>query len=168
MLAGAIVFSDTRMSGAFQQGLCIVTTALVTGMSAWMVVAIGGIGLLTLVYSVRYLEERMAEAVPARRMRIFYGLLMWFLGTMLWGCVTNNVIMLYVAMEATTLTSGLLVAFYWDRRALEAGYKYLMLLTIGITFALFGWVLLYAGAAATDELAGGRSIVTGKSACKET
>ena len=73
---------------------------------------------------------------------------------MLWGCVTNNVIMLYVAIEATTLTSGLLVAFYWDRRALEAGYKYLMLLTIGITFALFGCVLLYAGAAATDKLAG--------------
>ena len=84
---------------------------------------------------------------------------MWFLGTMLWGCVTNNVIMLYVAIEATTLTSGLLVAFYWDRRALEAGYKYLMLLTIGITFALFGCVLLYAGAAATDKLAGASALL---------
>ena len=84
---------------------------------------------------------------------------MWFLGTMLWGCVTNNVIMLYVAIEATTLTSGLLVAFYWDRRALEAGYKYLMLLTIGITFALFGCVLLYAGAAATNKLTGGSALL---------
>ena len=81
-------------------------------------------------------------------------LLLWFLGTMVWGCVTNNIIMLYVAVEATTLTSGLLVAFYWDRRALEAGYKYLMLLTIGITFALFGCVLLYAAAAATGQLRG--------------
>src|ERR1039458_5663314 len=84
---------------------------------------------------------------------------MWFLGTMLWGCVTNNVIMLYVAIEATTLTSGLLVAFYWDRRALEAGYKYLMLLTIGITFALFGCVLLYASAAATNKLDGGSALL---------
>jgi hydrogenase-4 component F len=178
MLAGAIVFSATRISRTFQQGLCILTAALVTGMSAWtayrimqgvvlttwsgelrvdalsalMVVIIGGIGLLTSVYSVRYLGERMAEETAARRIRIFYGLLMWFLRTMLWGCVTNNVIMLYVAIEATTLTSGLLVAFYWDRRALEAGYKYLMLLTIGITFALFGCVLPYAGAAATNKL----------------
>src|ERR1035437_8214118 len=154
MLAGTIVFPATRMGRAFQQRVCVLTAALVTGLSAWMayrilqgvvltiwsgelrvdalsalmVVIIGGIGLLTAVYSVRYLEERM----PARRTRIFYGLLMWFLGTMLWGCVTNNVIMLYVAIEATTLTSGLLVAFYWDRRAMEAGYKYLMLLTIGI------------------------------------
>jgi hydrogenase-4 component F len=181
MLAGAIVFSATRMGRTFQQWVCILTAALVTGMSAWMacrvlqgvvlttwrgelrvdalsalmVVIIGGIGLLTSIYSVRYIEERTA----AGRIRIFYGLLMWFLGTMLWGCVTNNVIMLYVAIEATTLTSGLLVAFYWDRRALEAGYKYLMLLTIGITFALFGCVLLYAGAAATDKLAGGSALL---------
>ena len=185
MLAGAIVFSATRMGRTFQQWLCVLTAALVTGLSAWMayrilkgvvlttwsgelrvdalsalmVVIIGGIGLLTSVYSVRYLEERMAEATAARRIRIFYGLLMWFLGTMLWGCVTNNVIMLYVAIEATTLTSGLLVAFYWDRRALEAGYKYLMLLTIGITFALFGCVLLYAGAAATNKLAGASALL---------
>ncbi len=180
MLAGAVVFSVPRTHRAFQQWICVLTAALVTGLSAWMayrvvegvvlttwsgelrvdalsalmVLIIGAIGLLTSVYSVRYLEERMVGATAARRIHIFYGLLMWFLGTMLWGCVTNNVIMLYVAIEATTLTSGLLVAFYWDRRALEAGYKYLMLLTIGITFALFGCVLLYAGAAATDKLAG--------------
>src|SRR5271157_5362596 len=185
MLAGAIVFSATRMGRTFQQGICVLTAALVTGMSAWMsyriingvvltawggelrvdalsalmVVIIGGIGLLTSVYSIRYLGERMAEETAARRIRIFYGLLMWFLGTMLWGCVTNNVIMLYVAIEATTLTSGLLVAFYWDRRALEAGYKYLMLLTIGITFALFGCVLLYAGAAATNKLTGASALL---------
>jgi hydrogenase-4 component F len=131
----------------------------VDALSALMVLIIGGIGLLALVYSVRYVEERIAEGPAARRTSTFYGLLMWFLGTMLWGCVTNNVIMLYVAIEATTLTSGLLVAFYWDRRALEAGYKYLMLLTIGITFALFGCVLLYAGAAATHRLEGANALL---------
>jgi hydrogenase-4 component F len=185
MLAGAIVFSATRMGRTFQQWLCVSTAALVTGLSAWMayrilkgeilitwggelrvdalsalmVVMIGGIGLLTSVYSMCYLKERMAETTSARRVRIFYGLLMWFFGTMQWGCLTNNVIMLYVAIEATTLTSALLVSFYWDRRALEAGYKYLMLLTIGITFALFGCVLLYAGAAATNKLTGANALL---------
>jgi len=185
MIAGAIVFAATRWGRSWQQGISILTAALITGLSAWMayrvmqgvvlttwsgelradalsalmVVIIGGIGLLTAVYSGRYLEEHMTGDGAARRTRIFYGLLMWFVGTMLWGCVTNNVIMLYVAIEATTLTSGLLVAFYWDRRALEAGYKYLMLLTIGITFALFGCVLLYAGAAATDKLAGASALL---------
>jgi hydrogenase-4 component F len=124
-----------------------------------MVVIIAGIGLLASVYSIQSLSEHGTESMADSRTRRFYGLLMWFLGTMLWGCVTNNVIMLYVAIEATTLTSGLLVAFYWDRRALEAGYKYLMLLTIGITFALFGCVLLYASAAATGKLGGASALL---------
>lgn len=131
----------------------------VDALSALMVILIGGIGLFASLYSVPYLAARITEDVTVYRMRIFHGLLMWFLGTMLWGCVTNNVIMLYVAIEATTLTSGLLVAFYWNRPALEAGYKYLILLTIAITFALFGCVLLYAGAAATNKLDGGGALL---------
>ena len=185
MLVGTMMFFVPGMGRAAQQWVSVLSAALVTGLGVWMasriltgvvlttwnrelrvdalsalmVVIIGAIGLLASLYSVRYLSARMAENTTLRRMRIFHGLLMWFFGTMLWGCVTNNVIMLYVAIEATTLTSGLLVAFYWDRRALEAGYKYLMLLTIGITFALFGCVLLYAGAAATGKLAGASALL---------
>jgi proton-translocating NADH-quinone oxidoreductase chain N len=185
MLVGTLVFFMPGMGQALQQRLSLLTAAIVTGLGGWMawrvlagvvlttwhgelrvdalsilmVVIIGGIGLLASLYSVRYLAARATQNTTPRRTRIFHGLLMWFFGTMLWGCVTNNVIMLYVAIEATTLTSGLLVAFYWDRRALEAGYKYLMLLTIGITFALFGCVLLYAGAAATNKLAGASALL---------
>jgi hydrogenase-4 component F len=61
--------------------------------------------------------------------------------------MTNNIVLLWVALEATTLASALLVSFYWDGRAIEAGYKYLLLLTVGITAAFFGCVLLYAAAA---------------------
>jgi hydrogenase-4 component F len=190
LLTGTVFFLARQLGRGFQQSMSVLTTALVTGIAAWiahraqqgvvlttwnnelrvdalsalMVVVIGGIGLLASVYSIRYLDkqglaQRVGEDAARSRMRTFYGLLMWFFGTMLWGCVTNNVIMLYVAIEATTLTSGLLVAFYWDRRALEAGYKYLMLLTIGITFALFGCVLVYAGAAATKQLAGANALL---------
>ena len=180
--AGIPLFAWKRIDRRLQQGLPILTAALVLAMGVWMackviagvtlttwnnelrvdglsalmVLVIATIALAASVYSVRYLRlealiQRVGERAAAGRTRIFYGLVLWFLGTMLWGCVTNNVVMLYVAIEATTLTSGLLVAFFWDRRALEAGYKYLMLLTIGITFALFGCVLLYAAAAATNK-----------------
>ncbi len=184
ILAGAVIVCTSR-ARAFQRWFSVSTAAVVTGVGLWMatkilkgvvlttwngelrvdalsalmVIIIGIIGLLASLYSVRYVAARMSDDTASRRMRIFYGLLMWFFGTMLWGCVTNNVIMLYVAIEATTLTSGLLVAFYWDRPALEAGYKYLMLLTIGITFALFGCVLLYAGAAATSKLIGANALL---------
>jgi proton-translocating NADH-quinone oxidoreductase chain N len=190
LAAGAVVLLGRRFGRALAQAVTLVTAVAVLGigvamvvrvvagqvlvawgnelrvdgLSALLVVVIGGIGVLASLYSVRYVArptapERAGEAVAPTRLPVFYGLLLWFLATMLWGCVTNNVVMLYVAVEATTLTSGLLVAFYWDRRALEAGYKYLMLLTIGITFALFGCVLVYAAGAATGKLDGGQALL---------
>jgi len=131
----------------------------VDALSALMVVLIGVMGVITSVYSLQYLlhagaTERVVGKEAERRRWIYHGLFNLFIGTMVWACVTNNLIMLYVAVEATTLASGLLVTFYWDKKALEAGYKYLILLTIGLTFALFGCVLVYAGAASTGRIEG--------------
>ncbi len=190
VLAGILVLSLGRLGHRFCQGVSLLTAAFlalagilmavravrgeilvgwgnelrVDALSALMVLVIGGIGLLTTLYSFRYLSkgemgERVGVVRAERRLALFYFLLLWFLGTMTWAAVTNNIIMLYVAVEATTLTSGLLVAFFWDRRALEAGYKYLMLLTIGITFALFGCVVVYAAAAATGGLGGREALL---------
>ncbi|MGB9619608.1 MAG: oxidoreductase, partial [Armatimonadota bacterium] len=123
-------------------------------LSALLVVLVSLIGFLATVYSLRYMRSTVQEGglphtTTEGRLTVFYGWLMLFLATMLWACLSNNIIMLYVAVEASTIASGLLVAFYWDKRALEAGYKYLMLLTVGITFALFGCVLVYAAGAST-------------------
>jgi len=188
-VAGAIVLLSWRLPRSFWQGLSVFASAVTLAAGVWMavetvrgvvltgwgnelrvdalsallVVVIGGVGFLASVYSLGYvlpgLLTRVGTETAQRRLRVFYGLLLWFLATMVWGCVTNNLIMLFVAVEATTLASGLLVAFYWDRRALEAGYKYLMLLTVAITFALFGCVLVYAQAAATGELSGGQALL---------
>ncbi len=122
-------------------------------LSALLLVLISGVGFLSTVYACRYMlhqagDTGLPHTTPHRRLRAFYGWLMLFIATMLWACLSNNIIMLYVAVEASTIASGLLVAFYWDKRSLEAGYKYLMLLTVGITFALFGCVLVYASGAA--------------------
>ena len=118
-------------------------------LSALIAVLVSGIGFLATIYSLRYMRHHVQEGGLPRtttsgRLTVYYGLLMLFIATMLWACLSNNIIMLYVAVEASTIASGLLVAFYWDKRALEAGYKYLMLLTVGITFSLFGCVLVYA------------------------
>jgi hydrogenase-4 component F len=131
------------------------------GLSALLVLVISVVSLAAAIYGVPYMRlrpllERVRDAagrdvtgrdVTGRRLATFYALSQAFLSTMLWACLTNNIVMLYVAVEASTIASGLLVAFYWDRRSLEAAYKYLMLLTVGIAFALVGCVLLYASAA---------------------
>lgn len=163
----AVALAGIGMAGAAVRGKVLVAWGdelRVDGLSALLVTVVGGIGFLASIYASRYMSRpelltRIGVAAAPARLAVFYGLLLWFIATMAWGCVTNNIVMLWVAVEATTLTSGLLVAFFWDRRALEAGYKYLMLLTIGITFALVGCVLIYAAAGATRLLTGRQALL---------
>lgn len=130
-------------------------------LSALLVLVISAVALAAAVYSFGYMKlqhllDRVGSAVgpeaSSRRLAVFYTLCQAFLATMLWACLTNNIVMLYISVEASTIASGLLIAFYWDRRSLEAAFKYLILLTVGIAFSLFGCVLLYASA--TPHLTG--------------
>ena len=76
-------------------------------------------------------------------MRWYYLGLHVFIWTMLATVTVDNLGLLWVGIEATTLASALLVGFYRTRAALEAAWKYLILCTVGITFALFGVLLTY-------------------------
>ncbi|MFN0306190.1 MAG: hydrogenase 4 subunit F, partial [Burkholderiales bacterium] len=60
--------------------------------------------------------------------------------------MTNNMGILWVAMEAATLTTVLLVSVYRTASSLEAAWKYFILCGVGIAQALFGTVLLYMAA----------------------
>jgi hydrogenase-4 component F len=167
LAAGAMTLCAMGMASEAWTGTVLTTWGnelRVDALSALVVLIISVVGFLASVYSIRYMEHAAASKGPgpgtrAQRMPLFHALVLWFLGTMAWAAVTNNIIMLWAAVEATTLSSGLLVAFFWDRRALEAGYKYMMLLTVGITFALFGCVVVYAAAAATGGLDGGDALL---------
>ncbi|TEB11826.1 complex I subunit 5 family protein [Pelotomaculum propionicicum] len=117
------------------------------GLSALVTLVIGVAGLAATVFSYRYLRNDVAAGkTVAERLPFYFSLDALFICTMLWATLTNNLIMLYVVVEATTLASALLVTFYWKRESLEAGFKYLLLCTVGITFALLGCVLIYAAA----------------------
>ena len=63
--------------------------------------------------------------------------------TMLALPLAANLVLAWLLIEATTAASALLVAFSGKRSALEAGWKYLLLTTLGLSVALFGIVVLY-------------------------
>ena len=69
-----------------------------------------------------------------------------FLFTMVSVCLSANLGFLWIMMEGTTLASALLVGFYNTEGAVEAGWKYLIVCTVGIAFALFGTIVLYLAA----------------------
>ena len=66
--------------------------------------------------------------------------------TMLLALTTNNIGLLWVAMEAATLSTVLLVTLYRTPASLEAAWKYFILCGVGIAQALFGTILLYFAA----------------------
>jgi hydrogenase-4 component F len=113
-------------------------------LSALLVLVIVTIGLFATVASVGYLRHdvRHGETSPDQVGWYHCGLHA-FTWTMLVTVLVDNLGLLWVAIEATTLASALLVGFYRTRAALEAAWKYLVLCTVGITFALFGVLLTY-------------------------
>lgn len=76
----------------------------------------------------------------------FYALMNLFLLVYLVLCVANNLGVVWIAIEATTLATAFLVAFYNHNASIEAAWKYFVLCTVGITLALMGVILLYYSA----------------------
>jgi len=120
---------------------------LVDGLSALMLLLVAIMMFLIVVQSTRYIQRELSlGAFTEGRVTLYYCLLLLFTATMSWTVTTNHLVMLYVAMEASTLATALLVAFYRKRPSLEAGYKYVLLVVVGMTFSLFGIVLIFAAA----------------------
>ena len=90
-------------------------------------------------------EQDHGKMTPAR-MRLYHSMYQLFSFTMLVALTTNNMGILWVAMEAATLTTVLLVSVYRTAASLEAAWKYFILCGVGIALALFGTVLLYMAA----------------------
>ena len=67
-----------------------------------------------------------------------------FLGAMSLAVLADNIGVLWVAIEATTIATAFLVGHHRSRRSLEAAWKYVVLASVGVAIALLGIVLLYA------------------------
>jgi hydrogenase-4 component F len=86
--------------------------------------------------------------------------------TMLLALLTNNLGLLWVAMEAATLSTVLLVSLYRTPASLEAAWKYFILCGVGIAQALFGTILLYFAAEKVLGAGGGALLWTELDAVK--
>jgi len=105
------------------------------------------VGLTTAVFSRPYMRVEMEHGrVRAPQLRLYHSMYQLFMATMLVALTTNNMGLLWVAMEAATLSTVLLVTLYRTGPSLEAGWKYFVLCGVGIAQALFGTILLYFAA----------------------
>ncbi len=107
----------------------------IDGLSAWMVALIGLIAALA--------AAEAPRQVPFGTGSRFYPLLHLFVATMLLAVTTDDVGLMWVAIEATTLASVFLVNHESSRASLEAAYKYLLICSVGVAIAFAGTVLVY-------------------------
>jgi len=117
----------------------------IDGLSALVLVLCGFVGLLSGTYGVGYLRRNEARKLVTPRMRReFYGLIPAYVFAMLLVSMSNNLGILWIAVELTTLASVFLITFHDRDTSLEAGWKFLVLGSLGLGFALLGTVLLFA------------------------
>jgi hydrogenase-4 component F len=84
-------------------------------------------------YAVSYIRESKMQNEP-----VFVGCMLLFLGTMSMVTLADHPIVLWIAVEATTLVSAPLIFLHRSKEALEATWKYVLICSVGIALALLG------------------------------
>ena len=126
----------------------------VDSLNVFLVALTAFVSMTTAVFSRPYMRiEEEHGRLNTARLRLYHSMYQLFVFTMLLVLLTNNLGLLWVATEAATLTTVLLVSLYRTPASLEAAWKYFILCGVGIAQALFGTILLYM--AAKKVLGGG-------------
>ncbi len=114
-------------------------------LTAWLVTTIGAVAVTALWGG---LPTRADRAEPDGR---YTALVCLFLAAMSLAVLADNLGLLWVAVEATTITTAFLVGHHQGQRALEAAWKYVVLGSVGVAIAFLGIVLLYAASVAAGS-----------------
>lgn len=118
-------------------------------LTAWMLIAIGAVAILASASAPAYL--RSDTTAERRRYLVLTQL---FLACMSLAVLADNLGLLWVAVEATTVVTAFLVGHRHTRASVEAAWKYVVLCSVGIAIAFLGTVCVYAASIA----AGGHGI----------
>ncbi len=105
------------------------------------------VGFTTSVFSASYIahEIEIGRLTPSR-LRFYHAMYQLLMFGMNLALISNNIGLMWVAIELATLTTVLMVGIYRTHEAIEAAWKYFILGSVGIALALFGTILVYIAA----------------------
>ncbi|HLO01692.1 MAG TPA: hydrogen gas-evolving membrane-bound hydrogenase subunit E [Symbiobacteriaceae bacterium] len=119
-------------------------TVAVDGWGRMLAYLITGIGSLVLLYSILYLDQR-------EDLGKFYTYLLLFMGAMLGVVLAGNLVTLYIFWELTSVSSFMLIGFWWTGLGGNYGSLKSLLLTVGGGFCMLGGILLLGQIGGTYE-----------------
>lgn len=113
-------------------------------LSGYFVLLVAIVSFASALYSISYISDDFTEGIISKKeSKLYYILFNLFVFTMLFTAVVNNLGIVWVAIEMTTLTSAFLVGFYNKEKSIEAAWKYIIICSVGISFAFLGTILFY-------------------------
>lgn len=112
---------------------------LLDPLGAWVLLCVALVYLLSSIYAIGYMRLLKEDG----RLHIFYALFSGFALTMLVAPLMNNVGVYWIAIELTTLVSTFLIGFEVGAESIEAAWKYIIVVSAGISLALLGTILFY-------------------------
>ncbi|MFO1442491.1 Na+/H+ antiporter subunit A [Bacillus sp. Bva_UNVM-123] len=113
-------------------------TVYIDGLALIFGLLISGIGTLVILYSIYYMsKEREA-------LHNFYVYILIFMGAMLGLVFSDNILVLYVFWELTSISSFLLIAYWYQRKNSRYGAQKSMLITIAGGLAMLAGLIMLA------------------------
>ena len=105
------------------------------------------VGFTTSIFSASYIAHELeSERLTPVYLRFYHAMYQTMMFGMNLAFVSNNIGLMWVAVEVATLTTVLMVGIYRTHAALEAAWKYFILGSVGIALALLGAILVYMAA----------------------
>jgi hydrogenase-4 component F len=139
LVASSLLLAETFFSGS---ALRLEGFFYVDLLSAFFILVAAVITLATSLYSIGYIKRDIARTVISeRKAKYYYVFFNLFCLSMFFVPMVNNLGLLWVAIEITTLVSAFLVGFYNTKKSVEAAWKYIIICSVGIIFALLGTIL---------------------------
>ena len=105
------------------------------------------VGFTTAAFSASYIGHELESGrLPIGFLRFYHAMYQVMMFGMNLALVANNIGLMWVAVELSTLTTVVMVGIYRTPAAIEAAWKYFILGSVGIALALFGTILVYLAA----------------------
>ena len=158
-----VSLSSYRLSATLNSLLCALTLScaavlyryrpapslylLVDDVNTVFLIVTALVGFTTSVFSAGYIaHELQTRRLRGRELRFYHAMYQVLMLSMNLALVSNNIGLMWVAIEVATLTTVVMVGLYRTNAALEAAWKYFILGSVGIALALFGTILVYLAA----------------------
>jgi hydrogenase-4 component F len=123
---------------------------LVDDLNIALIVLTTFVGFTTSAFSASYIAHELETGrLTPTHLRFYHAMYQVLMFAMNLALVSNNIGLMWVAIELATLTTVLMVGIYRTHEALEAAWKYFILGSVGIALALYGTILVYQAALPT-------------------